>query len=132
MSDSAERFSYPVIDLPASATSSPEAAVRYLVEELVRSGRLQAKHADRICCQVLHRESQGSTSFGRGVALPHSKSDVVGQVLGVVGHAAEPIPWPGAPGAGPVRLVCLLVTPSSEPGVALRALEDAARRLSGG
>jgi PTS system fructose-specific IIA component/PTS system nitrogen regulatory IIA component len=132
VSDSAERFGYPVVDLPASATACAEDAVRFLVQELVRSGRLQVEDAERVCCQVLRRESQGSTSLGRGVALPHSKSDAVGQVSGVVGRAAGPIPWPRGPDTESVWLVCLLLTPASSPGEALRALVDVSRRLRDG
>ena len=132
MSGTPESFGYPVVDLPPSATSSPEATVRFLVSQLVQSGRLKAEHVDRVCCQVLHRESLGSTAVGGGVALPHSKSDVVGEVLGIVGRAAEPLGWPGAADAKPVWAVCLLVTPTSEPGASLCALEALARRARGG
>jgi PTS system fructose-specific IIA component/PTS system nitrogen regulatory IIA component len=129
VSDAADRSGYPVVDLPPSAASSPEAAVKFLVAELVRSGRLRAGAAERVCCQVLHRESLGSTGVGRGVAMPHSKSDAVGEVLGIVGRSAAPVAWPDAVDQEPVRLVCLLVTPTSEPGPSLRALEAAVRLL---
>ena len=61
---------FQVVDLPASASSSADAAVKFLVEQLVQSGRLEAGHTARVCCQVLHRESQGSTVIGPGIALP--------------------------------------------------------------
>ena len=131
MSDAAGSFGFPVVDLPPSAVSSPEAAVTFLVGQLVQSGRLQPENADRVVCQVLQRESQGSTGVGRGFALPHSKSDVVGEVLGVVGRSAVPVTWPGAVDAEPVRVVCLLVTPASEPRASMRALEAVARHLRG-
>jgi hypothetical protein len=41
VSDDAERFGYPVVELPPMAASSPEAAVKFLVGELVRAGRLR-------------------------------------------------------------------------------------------
>jgi hypothetical protein len=41
------------------------------------------------------------------VALPHSKSDVISDVLGLVGHSAEGIPWPGALDGEPVRFICI-------------------------
>jgi nitrogen PTS system EIIA component len=103
--------------------------VRFLVGQLVHSGRLQAKDADRVVCQVLHRELLGSTGVGRGFALPHSKSDVVGELLGVAGRSAVPVHWPGAIDAAPVRVVYLLVTPAAEPHASLRALEVVARHF---
>jgi mannitol/fructose-specific phosphotransferase system IIA component (Ntr-type) len=125
----ADGFAYPLVELPPSAVASPEAAVKFLVNELVRLGRLRPENAARVTSQVVHRESLGSTGVGRGVALPHSKSNEVGEVLGVVGRSAVPVPWPGAMDEEPVRVVCLLITPASEPDASFRALEAAARQL---
>ena len=127
----AERFGYPVVDLPPSAVSSPDAAVKFLVGYLVQSGRLEAEHAERVVCQVLRRESQGSTGIGQGFALPHSKSDVVKEVLGVVGKSKVPVIWPGAIDAEPIHVVCLLVTPDSNHPASFRALEMLARQMRG-
>ncbi len=128
-SDSPEGVGFPVVKLPTSAQASVETAVKFLVDELARSGRLPAEHAARVRRQVLHRESLGSTRISRGVALPHSKSDVVGEVLGIVGKADVPTPRPDTKKAEPLRLVCLLVTPIAEPGAALRALERLSSQL---
>jgi mannitol/fructose-specific phosphotransferase system IIA component (Ntr-type) len=122
-------YGFPVVDLPP-ATSSHEAAVRFLVGQLVQSGRLQPMHADRVVCQVLHRESRFSTAVGGGFALPHSKSDVVSEVLGIVGRSTVALTWPGAVDAQPVRVVWLLVTPESAPHEYLRALQAVAREVS--
>jgi nitrogen PTS system EIIA component len=103
--------------------------VKFLVGKLVQAERLRPEDADRVVCQVLHRKSLGSTGLGRGFALPHSKSDVVGEVLGIVGRSAVPVTWPGAVDSQPVHVVCLLVTPTSEPSASLRALEAVVRRV---
>jgi hypothetical protein len=39
--------------------------------------------------------------------------------------------WPNALDNAPVHMIVLLVTPSSQPGPAMRALESLARRLRG-
>jgi mannitol/fructose-specific phosphotransferase system IIA component (Ntr-type) len=131
-SDAAERFGYPLVELPPAALESPEAAVRFLVEHLVRLGRIDAKHAADVCSHVLHRESLGSTAIGGGFALPHSKSEFVSQVCGIIGHTAAPMQWSGSMDSKPVHTICLLVTPAAEPGAGLRALQDLCRRLHGG
>ena len=131
MSHPADDLGFPVVDLPTSAVSSPEAAVRFLVGQLVQSGRLAPERAETVTRQVLRRESHGSTGIGRGIAVPHARSDAVAEVLGVVGRAEPPVAWPGAADAAPVRVVCLLVTPASDPRECLRALEAAVRRLRG-
>jgi mannitol/fructose-specific phosphotransferase system IIA component (Ntr-type) len=131
VTDVADRFGFPVVDLPPKALESPDAAIKFLVDHLVHTGRLPAEYAARVVGRVLHRESLGSTGIGRGIALPHAKSDVVSEVLGVVGRSAEPVTWPGAADAEPVRLVCLLVTPASDPQASMRALEALSRRIRG-
>jgi len=111
--ESTDEFRYPVVALPDSAMS-PDAIVKFLVEHLVKLGRLQSKLADQVVCQVLRRESQGSTNVGRGFALPHSKSNAVKEVLGVFGRSTIPVAWPGPADSEPVHVVCLLVTPALE------------------
>ena len=130
MSDPTGNFGFPVVDLAPAAASSPEAAVRFLVGQLVHSGRLQPMHADRVVCQVLQRESRFSTAVGGGFALPHTKSDVVSEVLGIVGRSTVALTWPGALDAQPVRMVWLLVTPESAPDASRRALQAVAREVS--
>jgi mannitol/fructose-specific phosphotransferase system IIA component (Ntr-type) len=55
---------FPVIDLP-SEVDTPEAAVRFLVAELVRTGSLPAEAAAEVTRQVWQREQLGSTAIGR-------------------------------------------------------------------
>jgi mannitol/fructose-specific phosphotransferase system IIA component (Ntr-type) len=131
VSDLADRIGFPVVDLPPSVASSPETTVRFLIGQLVHSGRLRPEDADQVVCQVLHRESLGSTAIGRGFALPHSKSDVVGEVVGIVGQSAVPVTWPGAVDVEHVRVVCLLITPAFEPEASIRALEAVSRQMKG-
>jgi mannitol/fructose-specific phosphotransferase system IIA component (Ntr-type) len=103
--------------------------VTFLVGQMVASGRLSAESIDRVVAQVLRREAVGSTGVGHAVAVPHAKSDAVSEVLGIVGRLPAPLAWPGAVDDQPVRVVCLLITPASDPGASLRALEAVARRL---
>jgi PTS system fructose-specific IIA component/PTS system nitrogen regulatory IIA component len=124
-------FDCPVIDLPPSVTTSAESVVRFLVAKLVDLGRLRAENADRVVCQVLHRESLGSTGIGRGVALPHSKSDVIGESLAIAGKSNVPVNWPGALDSMAVHLIYLLLTPASDPAASVRALERMSRKLRG-
>jgi nitrogen PTS system EIIA component len=122
---------FPGVDLPPEAAVSRDTAVRFLVNELVRSGRLNAADAERTVCQLFHRESLGSTAIGRGVAIPHTKSDVVSDATRIIGRSTVPIAWQGSIDGEPVHLVYLLLTPTSKPGEHLRALEEISRRLRG-
>ena len=126
-----DSLGYPVVDLPTSVLSSPTTAVTHLVDHLVQSGRIRPENAPSVASQVTRREALGSTAIGKGVALPHSKSDFVDQILVVVGRCEQPMNWPGSLDNAPVHMIVLLVTPASQPGPAMRALENLARRLRG-
>jgi PTS system fructose-specific IIA component/PTS system nitrogen regulatory IIA component len=129
VSEATGNFGFPVVDLSVADSSSPDAIVKFLVGQLVQSGRLQAEIADQVVCQVLHRESLGSTGVGRGFALPHSKNNAVKEVLGIFGMPVIPVAWPGALDSEPVNMICLVVTPASEPDASFRALEAVARQF---
>lgn len=131
MPDNATRFGYPVVVMPEWASASPEAAVKFLVGQLAQSGRLPAGRAEEVVNAVLKRETLGTTAIGRGVAMPHSKSDTVAEVQGVVGKAAVPVKWPGAMDEEPVMVVCLMITPVANPRATLLALEAAVRAFRG-
>jgi mannitol/fructose-specific phosphotransferase system IIA component (Ntr-type) len=121
--------STPNVELPPSVSVSHEATIKFLVGQLVQSGRLQPDKAENVVCQLLRRESLGSTAIGNGYAFPHSKSDAVSQVLGIVGFSASPIAWPGAVDDLQVYVVCLFITPDLAPGTHLRALEAFVRDI---
>ena len=125
MLDATRRFGYPVVDLPTAA-SSPDAAITFLTACLVRSGRLDPVHADRVRREVLEREALAPTGVLRGIAMPHAMSSVVGEVLGIVGRSAVPMRWPGAE---PVLVVCLLVAPAGDRRASIQALGVIARRI---
>jgi mannitol/fructose-specific phosphotransferase system IIA component (Ntr-type) len=129
MFDEDDPLSFRVVDLPPSAATSSENAIKFLVGNLAEAGQSPVERVDRIACQILHRESLGSTAIGRGTALPHSKCDDVEKVQGIVGRSAIPINWPGSLDAAPVLYIYLVVTPASDPAASLRALEAVSRKI---
>ncbi len=129
MSNAADKLRFPTVNLPLSATSTPEAAVRFLVQQLVEAGRLRQECADHLVREVLKRESLGSTGVGRGVAIPHSNCDGIDDLLGVIGRCQTPMTWPGAVDGNPVSIICLLATPTNEPMELARGCEAFVRQL---
>jgi mannitol/fructose-specific phosphotransferase system IIA component (Ntr-type) len=121
----------PVTDLPPEADTAA-AAVRFLLAELIRLGRLPVEAADEVARQVRARERLGSTAIGRGVAVPSARTGLVAGPVGVVGRCPRPLDWPGAADGGPVRVVCLLVVPVGPAGLWLRELDRIVRQLRGG
>lgn len=126
MADDAE-LDFPIVELPPLASS--QAVVEYLVQRLVDLGKVPSAQASRIVCQVMHRESLGSAAIGKGVALPHSKSDAIKDMVGIIGKSTDGVSWQGALDAEPVRVVCLFVYSTDRPKEALRGLEAIARRF---
>jgi mannitol/fructose-specific phosphotransferase system IIA component (Ntr-type) len=123
----------PVIELPAAATTEPEAAIRFLVERLADTGAFTRADVPAVVTGVLRREMLGSTSVGRGIAVPSYRGEPVRAVGGIVGTTTTGVPWPNAEGVSArIHRVCLMVTPAGTDGItSLRALEEIVRRLRG-
>ena len=128
-SDSGD-LDFPTVDLPKDAKSC-ESIVHFLIGELVRTGRIRPEYSNSVMHQILKRESLGSTAVGRALAIPHAKSSLVETVVGIVGRCSQPINWAGLPDNQQVNVVCLLITPESQPGDALMALESVAQEILG-
>ena len=102
-----------------------EQLIRHLVEAL------PVEPADRkgILKAVLEREAVMSTGIGRGVAIPHAKTDLVSGLTAAVGISEEPLPF-DAIDKKPVRIFFLIV---SDPGTSsphIKALSLISRVLN--
>lgn len=118
---------FPAVALPPAA-DRPEAAVEFLVGELVRAGRLPDGAAAEVVRRVWQRERLGSTAIGQGVAIPHAQTDLVCGSVGVIGRCPKPLDWPGALDSEPVRVVCLVLAPPG-PGLAAGDLGRVTRSI---
>jgi len=68
------------------------------------------KNKNEIIQSVIEREDYGSTSFGRGFAFPHARTDAVDDLFIVFGVCREGIKTDAADQL-PLKVVCLLLTP---------------------
>jgi PTS system nitrogen regulatory IIA component len=82
--------------------------------------------ADELLQAVEERELVLSTGIGHGVALPHGRSGLLGDLRVSAGVTAAPIEYGSLDGA-PVRLIFLLVGPESEAGMHVKALSRITR-----
>jgi nitrogen PTS system EIIA component len=122
-------FPFPLIDIPSSATS-PEGVIRFLLADVVASGRLPNDHVEDVVSRILRREELGSTGLGRGLAVPHIATEAVKQVVIATGRLGSPVNWKSADGE-PVHIVCLLIAPGNGSAAAIRHLETVVRHLRG-
>jgi mannitol/fructose-specific phosphotransferase system IIA component (Ntr-type) len=118
----------PEVDVPRPVATSRETVVRFLVGELAATCGIPAGQIDQVVGEVMRRETLGTTGIGGGVALPHTRSAAVAQLGVVLGRLPVPLDW-YAIDAQPVRLVCLLLSPLSDPVNHLRRLENLVRTL---
>lgn len=89
-------------------------AIRQLAQRLYELGKINDPAA--YLAEVFHRETQGPTALGEGLAVPHGKTDAVKEAAFAVATLAEPLEWEGVDGPEPVGLIFLLAIPASEAG----------------
>jgi PTS system fructose-specific IIA component/PTS system nitrogen regulatory IIA component len=119
--------------VPGAVTANLEAAdrngvIRELVGRLVAAGAIPAAHSEAIARAVTERERQGTTGFGKGVAVPHSKHDGVPRVMAAVGRSAAGVDF-SALDRAPVYIMVLLLSPTAHPDHHLQAMECIFRHL---
>ena len=103
-------------------------AIRELVESLSRAGCNNAGDVDSLIRSVIQRENQGSTGFGKGVAVPHVKNDRVKKMVGTIGRSSRGVDF-AALDRAPVYTVVLLLSPPDDPDRHLEAMESIFRHL---
>lgn len=77
--------------------------------------------ADCLTRALLAREELASTAVGDQIAIPHSKLDSVGRLIGCVGRSTAGVDFDSLDG-GPTHLFFALIAPGRSPGIHLKAL----------
>lgn len=129
MNELLEGLGYPMVEVPSAFCVSRCDAIAFLTRFLVQAGRLDEEYLLETTKTLLKRENRGPTMLGCGLALPHVATEAVTQVQGVVGLAANPVPWPEGFDGTAGKYICLLLTPASKPLETLLAEENVIRHL---
>ncbi len=111
--------------LPKLKCGSVEEAVAHLVAEV------GTPDPQGLVRDVMHRETEGSTSVGGGLVIPHARSRHAPRLRIAVATLGEPLPVPADDGR-PVDVVILLVGPLGDPRQMLRILARLARLVKQG
>ena len=114
--------------VPDLQAADRDAAIRELVRSLADAGALDASAVDEVVAALVKREQNGSTGFGKGVAVPHVKHPSVKKMVGTVGRSPRGLDF-SALDAQPVYIVFMLLSPDDEPQQHLQAMEIVFRRL---
>ncbi len=92
-----------------------------LVGALVTAGAVPRSASEELLAALIKREKNGSTGFGRGVAVPHVKHAKVRKMVGTIGRSEEGIDF-AALDHQPVYSVVLLLSPENQPQQHLQAM----------
>jgi nitrogen PTS system EIIA component len=98
-----------------------DGAIRELVTSLAKAGALPETAVDDVVAALIKREQNGSTGFGKGVAVPHVKHPQVKQMSGTIGRSTTGIDF-AALDHQPVYSVVLLLSPENQPQQHLQAM----------
>ena len=111
------------LDLQAA---EKEDALKELVDLLAETQDIGDKKS--ILKALIERESLGSTGIGQGIAIPHGKTDKVGELVAVLGISQKGVNFEALDGE-PVYIFFLLVAPKDTAGPHLKALAQISRLL---
>src|SRR5204863_5927540 len=114
--------------VPELQATDRNGVIRELVAALATAGRIAPDDGADIGKEIIKRENQGSTGFGKGVAVPHAKHDKVQGVVAVLGRSSKGVDF-SALDRAPVYTVILLLSPSNNPDLHLQAMENIFRHL---
>jgi mannitol/fructose-specific phosphotransferase system IIA component (Ntr-type) len=124
----------PGLFFPALAVASKRALFGALVDALAAHG--VAQHRDALLEALVEREALGTTAVGGGLAIPHTRSMVLGATALAFARLRNAVAF-GAADDVPVHVVLLIVAPYGPSGslygpllhaVSAAARDDARRR----
>jgi nitrogen PTS system EIIA component len=107
--------------VPELKATDRDGAIRELVEALSRGGGLPESAVDEVVAALVKREQNGSTGFGKGVAVPHVKHAKIKKMAGTIGRSSAGIDF-AALDHQPVFSIVLLLSPENQPQQHLQAM----------
>jgi mannitol/fructose-specific phosphotransferase system IIA component (Ntr-type) len=102
--------------------------IRELIQSLADHGAIRPEHVETIARATIARENQGSTGFGKGVAVPHVKHQCIEEMTATIGRSTHGVDF-AALDRAPVYTVVMLMSPASAPDEHLAAMEKIFRYL---
>lgn len=105
------------------------AAIVELVDRLVAVGKLQPTQRQTMLDALKTREDMVSTGIGSGVAIPHTFSDDLDEVIAVFGRSDRGIDFEALDNA-PVHLIFLFIVPRRDYQLHLKTLAAIAKTFT--
>lgn len=102
--------------------------IRELIRSLADQGAIDAEDVETVARSTISRENQGSTGFGKGVAVPHVKHACIKKMIATIGRSSAGVDF-AALDRAPVYTIVMLLSPASAPEEHLAAMEKIFRYL---
>lgn len=107
--------------VPELKAPDRDGVLRELVDSLAAAGAVPATAVEEIVAALVKREKNGSTGFGKGVAVPHVKHAKVKKMIGTVGRSTAGIDF-AALDHQPVYSIVMLLSPENQPQQHIQAM----------
>lgn len=114
--------------IPELVATDRNGVIRELIQSLADQGVVDPDSVETIARATISRENQGSTGFGKGVAVPHVKHERIKKMVATVGRSSHGVDF-AALDRAPVYAVFMLLSPASAPEEHLAAMERIFRNL---
>lgn len=114
--------------VPEISATDRNGAMRELVQSLADHGALDPDAVEAVAKAAIARENQGSTGFGKGVAVPHVKHERISKMTATIGRSTRGIDF-AALDRAPVYTVFMLLSPPNNAEEHLAAMEKIFRHL---
>lgn len=109
-----------VADLQATERDD---VIQELVDALIAAGAAEDALKDTLIEEILLREKNGSTGFGKGIAVPHVKHERITTMAAAIGVSQKGVDF-NALDKSPVYSIVLLLSPKDRPDEHLQAMEN--------
>jgi mannitol/fructose-specific phosphotransferase system IIA component (Ntr-type) len=106
---------------PELEATDRDAVLQELVLALAAGGAIPKSVVDEIVAALIKREKNGSTGFGKGVAVPHVKHAKIKKMVGTLGRSVAGIDF-AALDHQSVYSIVLLLSPENQPQQHLQAM----------
>lgn len=108
--------------LTQPAENERDAVIKELVNALGKAGAITKKNIEAIAQAVIDRENEASTGIGKGVAVPHVKSNVVKKPVAAIALCSEGLDFSSLD-KQPVYSVVLLISPTADSDSHIASME---------
>ncbi|GMU21507.1 MAG: hypothetical protein AMXMBFR13_16000 [Phycisphaerae bacterium] len=114
--------------IPELSSTDRNGVIREMVASLGQSLGLSEEDTAAVSKAVIQRENQGSTGFGKGVAVPHVKHPALQRIAATIARSSSGVDF-AALDRAPVYIVVLLLSPPDNPDQHLASMENIFRHL---